>query len=70
MGAVSQHHLALTDIAQQLGCGLNVVGLTRRDNKLHRQTIIIGQSMNFCSKTSPASSNMAIRVAFFKVAAE
>lgn len=70
MGAVGEQHLAFKDVFQKFGCGLNILGLAGRDDKLRRQTIIIGQSMDFCSKTSPTSSKTAIRVAFFKAAAE
>ena len=33
------------------------------------QAVVVGQSMDFRSKTAPASSKTSIRVAFFKVAA-
>ena len=62
----SEQHLALTDVFQKFGRGLNVMGLGRCYDKLLWQTIIIGQSMDFCSKTFPASSKTAIWVAFLK----
>jgi hypothetical protein len=52
-------------------CGSrDVVVLAGRDGDLDRQPKAIGQSMDFRSKTAPASSHTSIRVAFFKVAAE
>jgi hypothetical protein len=45
------------------------VGLAGGDDDLHRQAVLVGQSMDFRSKTAPASSKTSIRVAFFKVAA-
>ena len=71
--ATSQHHrlgprehLTLMDVSQNFGCSLNVMVLAGRDDKLHRQTNIIGQSIDFCSKTSPTFSKSAIRAAFLK----
>jgi hypothetical protein len=46
------------------------MGLAWCDGELHRQAVAVGQSMDFRSKTTPASSKPSIRVAFFKVAAE
>jgi len=56
----------LADVGEQLGRCLDVVGLAGGDDDLHRQAIGIGQSMDFRSKTTPASSKTSIRVAFLK----
>jgi hypothetical protein len=67
---VTQHDLALLDIAEQFLGGIDIVGLPGRDGKLQWQAFIVGQSMDFRRKTAPAASQATIRVAFFKVAAE
>jgi hypothetical protein len=70
VSAVGEHHLSFADAVQQFGCCQDVVRLPRRDRELDRQSVAVGQSMDFRSKTAPASSKTSIRVAFFKVAAE
>ncbi len=47
-----------------------VVLLAGRNREADRQAAFVGYSMDFRSKTAPASSETTIRVAFFKVAAE
>ena len=69
IGFVSEHHLSLADVGEQFRCCLDVMRLAGGDDDLDRQAIVVGQSMDFRSKTAPASSKTSIRVAFFKVAA-
>jgi hypothetical protein len=56
----------VTNVAEKLGGGLNIVRLTRRDHHLDGQAILVGQSMDFRRKTAPASSKTSILVAFLK----
>jgi hypothetical protein len=70
ISAVNEQHLAFSDFTQKFRCGLGVMSLAGRDGQLHWQAILVGQSMDFCSKTSPVSSKTVIWRAFFKVAAE
>lgn len=53
IGFVGEHHLPFADITQQFRRRLNFVGLPGCDGKPDWQTITIGQSMDFRSKTAP-----------------
>lgn len=70
IGAVGENHLALPNIGEQLGGSADVVRLAGRDRHPDRQPVVIGQSMDLCSKASPASFKTSVGVAFFKVMAE
>jgi hypothetical protein len=70
IGLILKHHLTWLDIGKQFDGCLYIVDVARRNDALDRQAMFIGQSMDFLSKATPASSTTSIRVAFFKVGAE
>jgi len=70
IGLVRQQHRPGADPVEHLVGGLDVMSLAWRDGQPYRQSGSVGESMDFCCKTAPASSKTTIRVAFFKVAAE
>jgi len=70
IGLVGQQHLARLHVVQEITGNRGVVLLAGGDRQTHGQAVFVGYSMDFRSKTAPASSETTIRVAFFKVAAE
>jgi len=63
---IGKQHLSSVQITQQIAGDGRVMLLTGCDGEPYGQTMLVGHSMDLCSKTSPAASETTIRVAFLK----